>query len=265
MECIQPLYLRDRDIDVPCGKCGACLSTKRSDWAFRLECEARDHLDMSFVTLTYANNELTFISGTSQLVLEDLQKFFKRVRKRGYKFRYFAVGEYGSHTYRPHYHAIIFGQVPEQVLNAAWSKGLIHVGQVTPASVNYVCKYVVNSKAAFMKSGRIPPFSTQSRKPGLGVNYLRPLVVEWHKSALRSYINDHGILRHLPRYYRDKIFTKRERSIINNRDVKASIESLRSKLSELAKHHSNPLEYYEQMRLIASQRVKVKGKLNLTI
>jgi len=42
----------------------------------------------------------------------DIQKFFKRLRKcHGKKhksIKYYAVGEYGGQTLRPHYHIVIF-------------------------------------------------------------------------------------------------------------------------------------------------------------
>lgn len=271
MECLSPIYLRDRDIDVPCGRCGFCTKTRKSDWVFRLEEEMRHHVDCSFITLTYANNELTFVNGTSQLVKEDLQKFFKRVRKHGYKFRYYAVGEYGSHTYRPHYHIILFGSVPEKELNQSWSKGLIHVGSVTPASVAYCCKYIINSKALFMKQGRMPPFAVQSRKSpdgkagGIGYQYLRPSVVEYHKSGLKNYLIKDGQKIHLPKYYKDKIFTKRERSIINNLAIKNSIEVERKELLRLSKFHPNPLEYRNEMRVYAERNIRKSAKEKLII
>ena len=44
-----------------------------------------------------------------QLVKADLQKFFKRLRKAGLKFRYVASGEYGDLSRRPHFHIALFG------------------------------------------------------------------------------------------------------------------------------------------------------------
>ena len=38
----------------------------------------------------------------------DFQKFIKRLRK-DYDIKYFACGEYGDKTLRPHFHAILFG------------------------------------------------------------------------------------------------------------------------------------------------------------
>lgn len=44
-----------------------------------------------------------------QLWKDDLQRFFKRLRKGGFKFRYVASGEYGEQTRRPHFHIALFG------------------------------------------------------------------------------------------------------------------------------------------------------------
>jgi len=44
-----------------------------------------------------------------QLHKDHLQKFFKRLRKAGFKFRYVASGEYGDETRRPHFHIALFG------------------------------------------------------------------------------------------------------------------------------------------------------------
>ena len=51
----------------------------------------------------------------------DLQKFFKRLRKKTHeKISYYAVGEYGDNTQRPHYHIILFNAIP-RIVEAAWS------------------------------------------------------------------------------------------------------------------------------------------------
>jgi len=44
-----------------------------------------------------------------QLWKGDLQRFFKRMRKAGLKFKYVASGEYGEKTRRPHFHIALFG------------------------------------------------------------------------------------------------------------------------------------------------------------
>lgn len=264
MECLTPKYLSARDITVPCGKCGFCLATKRSDWSTRLEYESRKWLDKKFITLTYADPHLKFYGGISQLWKPHLQLYFKKLRKAGYKLRYFAVGEYGSTTYRPHYHVILFGDIPEDVIRAKWEFGNVHIGQVTQASISYCLKYVVNAKRVGMRNGRKPPFSTMSRKPGLGANYLSQPMIEWHRSGRKNYVLLDGVPRHLPRYYKEKIFSKIDRVRIAVRDGRASLERLRKELYS-NRHMKNPYEYYLLQRRIAEKRIRDKNRKNLTI
>lgn len=266
MECPSPKYLSKQDIVVSCGACPFCMATRRSDWATRLHFEAKLHLDSSFVTLTYANPHLTFKSGNSQLVKSDLQKFFKRLRKSGAVVRYYAVGEYGSRTFRPHYHILLFGSVPEALLRKSWPLGQIHIGKVSQASIAYCLGYLVNGKGWKMRHHRVPPFSVMSRKPGLGANYLAPSMVEWHHSDRKNYVLINGAKRHLPRYYKSKIFSKLDHVRIAVRDQKAmfkrQVDWVRSAAMQRQK---DPLAYRdEQIRRLA-YKIRAKCKENLTI
>lgn len=275
MECISPKYLHQRDITVPCGRCGFCLATKRSDWSQRLNVEWRHSLDSAFITLTYANPFLRFdnVQGIPkpQLVKADLQKWFKCVRKAGYRFRYFAVGEYGSTTYRPHYHVLLFGSVPEQVIRKTWGLGTVHIGKISQASVGYCCKYIINSKVSDMIGGRERPFAVMSRKApdggpgGIGYQYLSKAMREWHKSDRKNYMIVDGQKRHLPRYYKEKIFSKIDRVRIANRAQRDSLECLRAELLRLGKFHPNAMEYREEMMILANQRIRDKSKQKLII
>lgn len=266
MECIKPRYLSKQDMTVPCGKCGFCLATKKSDWSIRLMYEARQHLHSAFVTLTYADCHLTWRGGKPQLVKSDLQKWFKRVRKAGYKIRYFAVGEYGSQTFRPHYHILLFGAVPEEVIRKSWDKGLVHVGKVTQASVSYCLKYIVNSKDVKLRKDRAPAFAVMSRKPGLGSNYLSPAMIAWHKSEKKNYCLIDGHKRHLPRFYKEKIFTPRELGWICKRSAKETfLQMVRWLRSPKMAKMRDPIAYRALQMKIAEVRVRHTTKQFLTI
>lgn len=265
MECINPRYLVQHDIQVPCGRCGFCLATRKSDWATRLEYEARLWLDKRFITLTYADPHLYWIGGKPQLKKDHLQNYFKRLRKAGYKLRYYAVGEYGAKYYRPHYHIILFGSIPEKLLREKWDKGLVHIGTVTQQSIAYCLKYVVNSKGRGMRNGRLAPFSLMSRKPGLGANYLSTQMKEWHKSGRKNYVIIDGQKRHLPRYYKEKIFSKIDRVRIAVRDQKEAFERLRKRLKNTSMKIKNPYLYYQDQLRQAEKRVRDKHQQNLTI
>lgn len=158
---------------LPCGKCSGCQSDKSMYWAIRMYHEASLHEKNSFVTFTYRD------PAPEVLCKKHLQDFFKRARHH-YDFRYFAVGEYGSNTRRPHYHAIIFGEdflggaytisdtlKGNAFLESLWKEGMCSVGSVTMASCCYVAGYV-NKKVGDMDMSPI-----MSRRPGIGYEYLK--------------------------------------------------------------------------------------------
>lgn len=265
MECQHLKYLAKQDISVPCGNCAFCMATRRSDWALRIHYEHRQHLDAKFITLTYANPHLKWKNGISQLDKGDLQKFFKRVRKVS-KCRYYAVGEYGSKTYRPHYHILLFGRVSEKLIRDCWDLGQVHIGGVSSRSVMYCLGYMVNGKHWTMTKGRVRPFCTMSRRPGIGASYLTPAMIAWHKSDRKNYAVLDGVKRHLPRYYKEKIFSKIDRVRIAVRDQKAAfkrdVEWLRSPAMARLK---DPLAYRREQRRRLAQKIRNKTKQNISI
>lgn len=175
------LLTGDRDLAVagipfPCGQCLPCRINKRRLWTHRLMLESYAHSSSIFVTLTYDPEHLP-LGGT--LVKKDLQLFFKRLRYYvsssvgSQKLRYYACGEYGPQTCRPHYHAIIFGLsvLDRPIVEASWSFGLCHVGECNRHSIQYVAGYVTKK---FIKKddpyGRQQEFVLMSRRPGLGTD-----------------------------------------------------------------------------------------------
>lgn len=216
MRCPTPNFVWPTGVvmAVPCGKCLACLSSKRYDWSFRLMQEYRVASSAHFVTLTYSEK---FVPDGG-LVKRHLQLYLKRLRKKTPKLRYYAVGEYGEETRRPHYHAIIFN-AREKDIRSSWTLrnaiskreepiGIVHVGSVTEASVQYTLKYIVQKDVRY--EGLRNPFSIMSRGYGLGLNYLTDAMVAWHRADDRIYIVVHGQKIKLPRYFKDKIWPKSE-------------------------------------------------------
>lgn len=262
---MKPIYLSSQDMVVPCGKCPFCAATRRADWGTRLEYEARLHVCKKFVTLTYANPHLKWKHGVPQLCKDDLQRWFKRVRKAGCTIRYYAVGEYGSTTFRPHYHVILFGEVSDDIIRQSWPLGQVHIGTVTQASIQYTLGYIVN-KSWKHSTNRIPPFALMSRKPGLGANYITPEMIAWHRSDRKNYVLVDGVKRHLPRYYKTKMFSKIDLVRIAVRDQKDVFK----KMVKWIRHPSrarmkDPMAYYRAQQLMLAKKIRAKSKENLTI
>lgn len=215
--CISPLILRNKLIKggnntftqpVPCGKCPKCVKSKIHNWQFRLDQERKRSSSALFVTLTYEDVNLTYANDSPTLVKKDFQDFMKRLRKLSInKLKYYAVGEYGSKTYRPHYHAIIFNLENPDYIQKAWGLGFTYSPPLTAGGVSYVLKYI--SKPRVKIDDKQPEFSLMSQ--GLGSNYMTPQIVSFHKSSpSKAYVVENGYKKSLPRYYKKKMFTEQE-------------------------------------------------------
>lgn len=160
----------------PCGSCMACRINRAREWTVRICKEAQFYDNVSFFTLTYDDNN---IPDNGSLCVRDVQLFHKRLRKAGFKFRYYLCGEYGSKTLRPHYHAIYFGLSwrDEEAVHKAWQKGYVMGKPFVPATARYVAKYVVKKQYGavgreyYKILGVLPEFSLCSRNPPIGGVY----------------------------------------------------------------------------------------------
>lgn len=198
-------------IQVPCGKCPECLKRRTASWSHRLEMEAQRWPKQFFITLTY-DNEHVPISDNGFLTLrpEDLRNYWKRLRKRCGKLRYYAIGEYGTNTHRPHYHGIVFVSdgIFEDDFIACWPYGDIHFGKVEPASIRYTVQYYDKGQwqPQHQRDDREPEFSRMSQ--GIGSNFLTPEVAKHFLSRPdKGYIYDNeGRKIAIPRYYKRRLY-----------------------------------------------------------
>lgn len=238
-ECTTPFMAKGKDgstHSVPCGKCPNCLKRRTSGWSFRLIKHGEVNPSSYFVTYTYDTDHVP-ISKTGFMTLDKrhLQLFHKRVRnylKRQlgldpliYKISYYSCGEYGSKSWRPHYHEVLFFnfEFPQDkldvMLKACWLNGDTFVGTVTGASIGYVLKYMNKGKRvpAHKNDDRLPEFANMSK--GMGKNYLTPEMIDWHNAdIMRVYIiTEDGQKLSMPRYYKDKLYTEFDRQEIGRR------------------------------------------------
>lgn len=132
---------------VPCGRCEFCRRKKRRQWAARCMAEAKTSDITLFSTLTY--------SETDNIERYDyVQKFFKKLRKRGYKFRYFGCTEFGDTFGRLHHHILLFFRdsvwscwpdVANDVkadIQACWTHGHVQTVVANIKTINYCVGYV---------------------------------------------------------------------------------------------------------------------------
>lgn len=196
----------DLPFSIPCSQCIGCRLERSRQWALRCVHEASLHDSNLFLTLTYNDENLPPYNSLNPL---HTQLFLKKLRKKfGSGIRFYLTGEYGEETLRPHYHAIMFnfslpdlrfykknydGQIlhTSALLDKVWGHGECKVGSVTFDSAAYVARYVVKKvtgkSAAAHYGNRVPEFSRQSLKPGIGAAWYEKYVHETYPSDFIVY------------------------------------------------------------------------------
>lgn len=234
MACYHPIEVQVRakaplsglwPVTVGCGSCIGCRADQARQWAVRILHERQLHDAAWFLTLTYSDERLP---ENGSLRAKDLSGFFKALRRRVGEVRYFACGEYGERTQRPHYHAVLFGpwlldrcvvRADEggdvwrsESLEACWPHGFSEFGTVTAASASYVAGYVRKkvSRKAFpnadvrvdAETGELvdvePEFARMSLRPAIGRRWIERY---WRDVYPRDFVVFDGGEYKPPRYY----------------------------------------------------------------
>lgn len=169
------------------------------------------------------------VSATCEPSLKN-HKLLKITKKyKPWDLRYFHCGEYGSKNERPHHHACLFNfdfpdKLPfstgkgttlyrSKILEDLWSDpetgvslGFSSIGSVTYASAAYVAQYCLKkidgNLAPGHYQGRLPEYTTSSRRPAPGL--------DWYKkygqtdAYPRDYVVLNGVKGKIPKYYDKK-------------------------------------------------------------
>lgn len=189
--------------------------------------------DNTFATLTYTDDKLPIDQSVSP---RTVSLFIKRLRKKApTKIRYFACGEYGDNTFRPHYHIALFG-LPNcrrsitrhtrdnqpccdicTLISNAWGLGEIHLGTLEPKSAAYIASYTTKKMTKHddpRLEGRLPEFARMSRRPGIGVGMIYEVASTLMEHSLEEKMIDvplslqHGMKKMpLGRFLRRKLRT----------------------------------------------------------
>ena len=248
---------------VPCGKCILCLKRRQNSWAFRLTQESKQSKSAIFLTLTYENTPLSF-NGNSTLSKTDYQKFTKRLRskiKTNKPLKYYACGEYGTQSQRPHYHSIIFNLPFEWTKNATylqetWGLGHIDVSPCNTATISYVTKYLLkgNFEPQNELDDRTPEFSLMSKK--LGLSHLTPQMQKYYQQNLNNFVTlENGTKTALPRYFREKIFTKKQIKKFNSESQENRDQYFKTSFNNSFKQE---LEWKKQQISQANKKAKIE-------
>lgn len=268
-------------VDVPCGSCIGCRLEKSRQWAGRIMAESQLHSDNVFLTLTYRDEELTY-GGAEHgiLVPEHLERFWKRLRKwvakhygRNKRISYYACGEYGDKSRRPHYHSCLFGiDFPDKkfhsytdgnylytsvTLDNLWSHGMCTIGSLTFESAAYVARYCLkkrlgNTKGTYEQEGITPEFARMSRRPAIGAEWFR----RFHRDVFPS---DTFVIRDFPskppRYFMD-LYDRLDPTLA------AAVREQRAKLAEANWEENEPKRLRIRERVKKSQTKTLTRKLD---
>ena len=179
------------------------------------------HSHSCWITLTFATDPVT-------IAKRDLQIFFKRMRNAGYKFSYYACGEYGEKFGRPHYHICLFGHdftldgypwrrtkaghllYRNEALEKLWKKGFVEVSQLTLENAGYTARYTLKKITGDMADEHYvreykglevpitPEFQLSSRNPTIGKRWLE---ANWKECVATGSVVYKGKECPVPKYY----------------------------------------------------------------
>lgn len=261
-------YDKWEPVQLSCGQCVGCRLEYSRQWANRCMLELQSYDSAYFATFTYNDDhvprswypdpETGEALPSLTLRKRDFQLLMKRIRRRfpDDKIRFFMSGEYGSETFRPHYHAILFGLHLDDLvhyktvkegdcyytyynsakLSSCWLDsdgkpiGFVVVGEVTWESCAYTARYVMKKLKGkdyefYEKHGIEPEFTLMSRRPGIAREYY-----DTHPSCFDSdYINistpKGGKKFRPPRYYQ-KLFE------VDQPEKSAELREIRKRMAE---------------------------------
>jgi len=275
-------------ITVPCGQCVGCRLERSRQWAMRCLHEKQLHRHNCFVTLTYDNDHLP--EGGS-LVKRDLQLFMKRLRERfGAGIRFYACGEYGDETSRPHYHALLFNHdfsdrklvresksknslFSSKECDLVWGQGNAIIGDVTFDSAAYVARYIMKKitgddaaehYSRVSPDGRVysvlPEFTVMSRRPGIGLGWFEKYGS--HVYELDSVVINGREVRP-PRYYDTKFEVSADNVVVGGLrgtrldDIKAGRRDAAARMrSDNTRGYHGRLSVKERVTLAALSQKK---------
>lgn len=283
-----------KEYSVPCGKCVGCQKDRAKVWSMRLMAEYKTSINAYFITLTYDEEHLP---KNNQVNKKELQKFFKSLKDfYRYNFnyfgiRYFAVGEYGSNSWRPHYHFIVYNipldstdfelfniKVPKNdflfrlrereqsssgvlfeslFLRKLWNKGINRIGRVSIESCSYVARYCnkkINRDIDIKKALESINFQPEFMicSKNLGKN--------WYLQNTENLLNNNlkmtfqGKIVGVPRYFKEYCLTNEEKERakkIVDKNSIAGADSYRSKNCD----HNQDLALKESLAIQDSKKL----------
>lgn len=108
---------------------------------------------------------------------------------------------------------------------------------------------------------RFRTFNTMSLKPAIGYQYIA-YARKWHKKNDAWFVQDRHWRLDMPRYYKEKIFTKLDRQIHAIETQERIQQQEQEKLVELAQYTNDPIGYMRER--LEQKEKKINSKLTST-
>lgn len=286
MLCKKP-FMSDAGLPFGCGQCLPCRISRRRLWTHRILLESFAHKESTFVTLTYDDSNCP---DSGSLSPSQLQLFIKRLRKAfNGQIRYYAVGEYGEQSLRPHYHLALFGypnclrgQTEHRytycctscdLIKKSWTLGGVDLRGLGRESAQYIVGYVTKKLTKkddyFQKilGDRHPEFARMSRRPGIGALALPELTSFVTSNLGADDLLNSGdvpsVLRHgskkmpLGRYLRNKL---RESAGLNTEKIKEeNLKKFKQEMQSMFENcFSNPKNKSKSFKKVLLEENKQK-------
>lgn len=221
-------------VPVGCGKCMECKKQKANEWRVRLNEEVKSNkMNCHFVTLTFSDESLkklynkyfskSDIKGyllDNEICIKAVRLFLERWRKKTKKsVKHWFITELGHEgTENVHMHGFIWTDRPSRFIDDRWGYGFVwdsvrEKGYVNEQSINYVIKYC--TKKDELHKEYEPKILCSA---GIGKGYFDR--DDWKlnkfkgKSTEQGYKSSTGVKMGLPIYYRNKIWSDREREML---------------------------------------------------
>lgn len=256
MMCRSPYVTNGRAFG--CGQCMPCRVNKRRIWSHRIMLEGKLWPFNTMATLTYEDEKVPRLEdGRGILNLKHIQDWLKRIRKayEPSRLRYFACGEYGEQTWRPHYHVMLFnypncvyGQSRYSnitrnccpacdLVRDTWTFGNVMLCELNDSTSSYIAGYVTKKMTHPddpRLKGLVPEFARMSLKPGIGADFMHEVASTLMEFNLDEKLVDvPSTLRHANRVMPlGRYLTRKLRTYVG-KDEKAPDEVLRQISEEL--------------------------------
>lgn len=215
---------RKKYVPIGCGKCYECKKQKAQQWRVRLMEEIKVQKYAYFITLTFSNEALKKLMKANDIADQcnavatiAVRRFLERWRKKYKKsLKHWFITELGhENTERIHLHGIIFSEFPftNDLLQEIWKYGRTDIGEYcNMQTINYIVKYITKIDSDHKKFEPIVLCSA-----GIGEHFVHTYMAKTtykyrpHESP-EYYTLPNGNKVALPIYYRNKLYTEKERA-----------------------------------------------------